>query len=104
MKKLLLVSSLVLLQSCGSMPTAETYGIAETEEAWVKTCEEKGQVHGSSYQGGLFAQDIGLQRAKNEALEKARNLNANRIIWNEAKKGFFGASARGTAYYCQVKS
>ena len=85
------------------MPNAQTFGIEETEAEWVKKCEEKGEVHGSSYQGGLFAQDIGLQRAKNEALEKARNMNANRIVWTTQDKGFMGAKAIGTAYYCNPK-
>lgn len=99
MKKPLILAAL-FMAACSTTPSKEAAQIIEADERGTENCKFLGTVEGSSNYGGLAAQEVGLKRAKNEALEKAYELGATHIVWGNTSKGYWGGNAAGRAYRC----
>jgi len=92
----LLLSCLVAGCATTLSTSAQRVKIAEAPE--VSRCKFISDVQGSSGWGNLAA-SIGIQNARNEAIEQAATAGATHVVWTSAW-GFMGSSATGKAYRC----
>ena len=93
--------ALTTIGGCSTAPSTEASRIVTADEKGIEGCQFMGNVEGSSSYGGLAMQEVGLTRAKNEALDKVADLGGTHIVWQNNAKGFWGASASGKAYKCK---
>ncbi|WP_213957533.1 hypothetical protein [Variovorax sp. dw_954] len=73
--------------------------VQPSDEAGVADCQYVGTAMGSS---GLYGADAGLgdRNARADALQKARLLGANRVVWIPAAQGHHNTRALARAYKC----
>jgi hypothetical protein len=89
---------LSIISGCATSRSIEASKIREADIATVSGCKYLGEVHGSSGWGNLAA-SVGMANAKNEAWEKAAELGATHIVWNQIVGGS-SPSVSGKAYHC----
>lgn len=103
-KALTVVSYLYLvaiLTACASNPTNEIpVGIKVATESQVKECELVGDVHGTSMLYGVFVEGA-LSKARQQALQQAKSMNANTIVWLPFQTQTGATSVHGNAYICK---
>jgi hypothetical protein len=68
----------------------------------VQQCTFLADLNGSSGWGGLAA-STGMQNAKNEVREKAAELGATHVVWNQTEAGWTPSSG-ARAYRCNPAS
>jgi hypothetical protein len=95
------LATIFLLVACATKPTAEAGKIRESDETHVSSCKLLGTVTGGSSLGGFAAQEAGKRSASAEALNKAAEMGATDIVWQNISGSLNnGASATGRAYKC----
>lgn len=93
-----IVAGCTLLSGCATTLSSSAYRIIEADEMMVKDCNFVGQVHGTSGWGNLAA-SVGIQNAKNGALEKAAKSGATHVYWTDIRGGY-APYVNGRAYNC----
>jgi len=92
---------LLIMSGCATSRSAGASRIREVDNATVSGCKYLGEVHGSSEVGNqvpLFA-SVGMEKAKNEALERASQLGGTHVVWDKLIDGY-PAFAKGNVYLC----
>lgn len=87
---------------CASAPSNQAAQITEADETMVAGCEFLGSVYGKTVYGGM-ANDLAVNNAKNNALEKAVKLGATHIVYTELSGGNVNRTGHVTAraYRCE---
>lgn len=99
MEKLAYVlAGFLLFAGCATSRSIGASRIREADIATVSGCKYLGEVHGSSGWGNLAA-SVGMENAKNEAIERASELGGTHIVWNQIAGGY-SPFVSGKAYYC----
>jgi len=93
-----LIILMLNILGCATSRSVGASRIQEADSGTVSGCKYLGEVHGSSGWGNLAA-SVGMENAKNEAWERASELGATHIVWNQIMGGF-SPSVSGKAYYC----
>ncbi|MDA8179564.1 MAG: hypothetical protein M0T69_08520 [Deltaproteobacteria bacterium] len=88
----------LIISGCATSRSVGASRIQEADPAMVSGCKYLGEVHGSSGWGNLAA-SVGMENAKNEAWERASELGATHIVWNQIMGGY-SPSVSGKAYLC----
>lgn len=99
MKTALVLIATLAVSGCATTLSSAARSVKESDEKGVADCKFVGSVEGSSGFGNLAAK-VGMQNAKNEAIEKAAKLSATHIVFGEVRGGF-SPSAQGRAYHCR---
>lgn len=89
----------LIISGCATSRSVGASRIQEADSATVSGCKYLGEVHGSSGWGNLAA-SVGMENAKNEAWERASELGATHIVWNQIMGGY-SPSVSGKAYLCE---
>jgi len=89
----------LIISGCATSRSVGASRIQEADSATVSGCMYLGEVHGSSGWGNLAA-SVGMENAKNEAWERASELGATHIVWNQIMGGY-SPSVSGKAYLCE---
>ena len=71
------------------------------DDAKVAGCTFIGEVKGKSSYGGLFAQNIGEEKAYKHLKRNAWEMGANTVLMIAGRSGFGGSKYRGEAYRCE---
>ncbi len=95
----IIILALSTFVSCATTLSSTAIKIKEADIKIVESYKYLGEVHGSSGWGNVAA-SVGMQNAKNEALEKAAKLGATHVIWNNITGGY-SPYVSGKAYYCE---
>lgn len=99
-------ASLVLF--CGAVVTAgcagpvtpvQVEGVQSTDEAGAVGCQYVDTVIGSSGWYGVNA-GLGLSNARTDALNQAKAIGANRVVWVPMAQGYGSTHASARAYKC----
>jgi hypothetical protein len=88
----------VSLSSCATTLSTAARGIVPADDKMVADCKFVGDVQGSSGFGNVAA-SVGMENAKNEALEKAAKLGATHVVFVTVSGGY-SPYATGKAYKC----
>jgi uncharacterized protein YbjQ (UPF0145 family) len=91
---------LILLAGCASQTiTKVPEGMKVVNQKDVADCEFKGDIHGVSMLYGVFAESA-LSKARQQAFEQAKALNANAVVWQPFTTEAGATSVHGNAYSC----
>lgn len=96
--KYLLIFIAVCLSGCSTKLSYQASLIQDADLHQISNCKYLGDVDGTSGFGNLAA-STGINNAKNEAREKAANINATHIIWTTVSGGY-SPFVSGKAYQC----
>ncbi|AYO17042.1 DUF4156 domain-containing protein [Vibrio owensii] len=88
-----------LLFGCATSPSPEASKIAFSNEKGVENCAYLGPVDGSSGVGGMMS-SVGVNNARNDALEVAASLGATHLV-NKSASGGWGSTFLADAYRCE---
>ena len=88
----------LVISGCATSRSIGASRIREADIATVSGCKYLGEVHGSSGWGNIAA-SVGMGNAKNEACERASELGATHIVWNQIAGGY-SPYVSGKAYLC----
>ena len=94
----ILIMLSLIVSGCATSRSVGASRIREADSTTVSGCKYLGDVHGSSGWGNLAA-SVGMENAKNEAWERASELGATHIVWNQISGGY-SPYVSGKAYYC----
>ena len=83
---------------CATNPSGAGMMVRFADINGVSDCQYLGPVNGSSGWGGLM-NDVGVNNAQNEALDKAARLGATHIV-NKSSSGGWGSTFLADAYKC----
>jgi hypothetical protein len=92
---------LLAMPGCASLSPSLSPGAAkiqEVEKTSVSTCKYLGEVIGTSKAGNVVYQ-VGKDRARYDALEKAAKLGGTHIVWFKALESY-PIKAIGDVYLC----
>ena len=89
----------LFISGCATSRSISASRIQDADSAMVSGCKYLGEVHGSSGWGNLAA-SVGMGNAKNQASERAAELGATHIVWNQIMGGY-SPSVSGKAYLCE---
>ncbi len=103
MKIIIIVIALltVNLTACASQELNKVPdGMKVATKESVTDCKFLGDIHGVSGLYGVFA-EAGLAKSRQQALEQAKNLGANTVVWEPFATQHGSTSVHGNAYKCQ---
>ena len=100
MKILILIFALTACSTAHVDSPSTTNDVRDASEAQMKECADLGEVTGKSPYGGMAADDVGIQNAKNEVRAKVSQLGGSHVVWIKLDKGLWGSKAIGQAYSC----
>jgi TolB-like protein len=100
-KLLFLLIVAPVICSCATTLSKKASLVREAKEFSVEDCEFLGTVQGWSGWGDR-AEGVGIQNARNQALERAASLGATHIVWVDIRGGL-APVARARAYSCEQR-
>ncbi|WP_274882426.1 hypothetical protein [Vibrio harveyi] len=89
----------IVLGGCATKPSPQARMIQFSNEKSVEDCLYLGPVDGSSGVGGMMS-SVGVNNARNDALEAAVKLGATHIV-NKSASGGWGSTFLADAYRCE---
>ena len=99
-RRWLLALALMALGGCGTPASSRLPpGMKVATHDMVSGCQLLSDVHGLSNFSGFMA-DLGLARARRQAIERAEALGANTIVWGQFSTPYGATSVAGNAYRC----
>lgn len=101
MKKIYLLPLMTLTACAGGVPPNDQ-GIAVSDENMVKSCKFVGDIMGYSFYDGSMT-EYGYSVAHNEAMKKAKTLDATNVVFSQNVGHDNGTTVAGRAYKCNAK-
>ena len=89
----------MICSGCATTLSTSGLSVREADEKMVTECRFLGSVQGSSGFGNVAA-SVGMQNAKNQAIERAAGMGATHIVFGDIRGGY-SPSVQGRAYTCK---
>jgi len=89
----------ITLTDCATRPAPKALEIKIADMKMVAKCSYAGFVQGSSGWGNP-AETVGIQAAKDQALDMAEKLSATHVVWTHLMGGH-SPYVEGRAYFCE---